>query len=445
MELHISAATRTTDARRVAFAVLRRTFEEGAYTDRAFQAQARRLDPRERALAMRLAYGAVQRRATLDHLIEECAGRAIAKLDPVVLAALRLGVYELCFTADAPHAAVNEAVELADGSRGQGLVNAVLRRVARDKAELLAALDESTPAGAAQAHSVPDWIVSGWWTQLGAGPTRALLARLNEPAEHSLRANTLVAGAAELARRLEVRARAPGDPPEAVVVLEPFDAHDSPLWREGAFMPQSRASMLAARALDPQPGERVLDMCAAPGAKTTQLAALMGGAGEIVALERNRARAQGLEATVRRMHTERCVRVVVADAGAYEAGAGFQRVLLDAPCSGLGTIHSRPDLRWRVSPEGVQALAAEQARLLSAAALATAPGGTLVYSTCTISAAENELQIGAFLDEQRQFKAIDLGARFPAWAHPRGGAELLALPHVQGSDGFFIAALRREG
>jgi 16S rRNA (cytosine967-C5)-methyltransferase len=444
MEPRIFAGTGATDARRVAFAVLRRTFEGDAYTDRAFQAEARGLDPRERALAMRLAYGAVQRRATLDHLIEQCAGRPIAKLDPVVRAALRLGVYELCFTADAAHAVVNEAVELAAGSRGQGLVNAVLRRVARDGGALIAALDDSTPAGAAQAHSVPEWIVSAWWEQLGAPATRALLARLNEPAENSLRANTLAGGAAELARRLDVRASVPGDPPEALVVLEPFDAHDSELWREGAFMPQSRAAMLAARALDPQPGERVLDMCAAPGAKTTQLAALMAGEGEIVALERNRARAQELEATVARMHSDRCVRIEVADAGAYAPAALFHRVLLDAPCSGLGTIHSRPDLRWRSSPESVQGLVAEQARLLSAAALATAPGGTLVYSTCTISAAENEHQIGAFLDEQRQFKAIDLEARFPAWSHPGGGGQLLALPHVQGSDGFFVAALRRE-
>jgi 16S rRNA (cytosine967-C5)-methyltransferase len=444
MEPRISAGTGATDARRVAFAVLRRTFEQDAYTDRAFQVEARGLDPRERALAMRLAYGAVQRRATLDYLIEQRAGRPIARLDPIVLAALRLGVYELCFTADAAHAAVNEAVELAAESRGQGLVNAVLRRVARDGSALIAALEDSTPAGAAQAHSVPEWIVSAWWEQLGAAATRALLARLNEPAEHSLRANTLVGDASELARRLELRASVPGDPPEALVVLEPFDAHDSALWREGAFMPQSRAAMLAAHALEPRPGERVLDMCAAPGAKTTQLAALMAGQGAIVALERNPARAQELEATVRRMHADRCVRVEVTDAGAYAPAALFHRVLLDAPCSGLGTIHSRPDLRWRGSPESVRALVVEQARLLSAAALATAPGGTLVYSTCTISAAENEHQIGAFLDEQRQFKAIDLEARFPAWSHPSGGGQLLALPHVQGSDGFFIAALRRD-
>jgi 16S rRNA (cytosine967-C5)-methyltransferase len=433
------------DARRVALEVLRRTFEQGAYSDRAFQGAARDLDRRDRALAMRLAYGAVQRRATLDHLIECCAERPVAKLDPLVRAALRLGAYELCFTQDAQHAAVNDSVELARESRGQALVNAVLRRLTRERTQLLAALDDRTPAGAATLHSVPRWIAEEWFESLGADSARALLARCNEPAEHALRANTLVTDAADLAARLDVRTTLPGDPPEAVIVREQFDAHGSPLWSGGQFMPQSRASMLSAHALDPQPGERVLDMCAAPGAKTTHIAALMRDRGAITAIERHKGRAATLQATITRMKVH-IADVEVADVGELQhKGPQFDRVLLDAPCSGLGTIHSRPDLRWRVSLDAVRALAGEQARLLSAAALATAPGGTLVYSTCTISAAENERQIGAFLGERHHFQAIDLEPRFPAWRHPRGGGQLLALPHVQGSDGFFVAALRREG
>jgi 16S rRNA (cytosine967-C5)-methyltransferase len=360
------------EARAVALAVLRRTFEQGAFTDRAFQAQARGLSPRDRALAMRLAYGAVQRRATLDYLIERCAQRPVGKLDPLVRAALRLGSYELCFTSDAPHAAVNDAVELAQGSRGQGLANAVLRRVAREKTQLLAGLDDRTPAGAATLHSVPLWIVEQWWELLGAEATRALLARCNEPAEHALRANAIVTDAAALASELGVAAIVPGDPPEAVVVLEPFDAHGSSLWRAGRFMPQSRASMLAARALDPQPGERVLDMCAAPGAKTTQIAALMHGEGEITAIERHKGRAEALKRTIARMHAPH-ITVEVADAIEWRTvGSRFDRVLLDAPCSGLGTIQSRPDLRWRASPDAMRALTAVQARLLSAGGRARA-------------------------------------------------------------------------
>jgi 16S rRNA (cytosine967-C5)-methyltransferase len=432
------------EARGVAFAVLRRTFEQGAFTDRAFQAAAADLPARERALAMRLAYGAVQRRATVDHLIERASGRPVAKLDPLARAALRLGAYELAFTSDAPHAAVNDAVSLAGPSRGKGLVNAVLRRIAREAAALLAELDDRTPQGAALLHSMPLWIVEEWWDDLGAGETRALLATVNEPAEHAVRANQLVGDAPALVEGLDVRALAPGDPPEAVILLEPFDVHGSRLWREGRLMPQSRASMLPARALDPQPGERVLDMCAAPGAKTSQIAALMGNAGSITALERNPGRAQGLERTLLRMHVS-IATVEVRDATMIgEAAGGYDRVLLDAPCSGLGTIRSRPDLRWRASRDRVQALAGEQARLLSAAARALTLGGTLVYSTCTVSRAENERQIQTFLDRHPQFESIDLTSRMPGWSAPRASPWLLALPHVQGSDGFFVAALRRE-
>ena len=140
-----------------------------------------------------------------------------------------------------------------------------------------------------------------------------------------------------------------------------------------------------------------------------------------------------------------CVTVEVGDAASPRSdGASFDRVLLDAPCSGLGTLQSHPDLRWRASPDSVGALAVEQARLLSAGASACAPGGTLVYSTCTISLAENERQIGAFLEANPSFRALDLQSRHPAWAHPLAPDLLLALPSVQGSDGFFVAALERE-
>ena len=208
-------------------------------------------------------------------------------------------------------------------------------------------------------------------------------------------------------------------------------------------MPQSRASMIVAHALDPQPGERVLDLCAAPGGKTTHLAALMGARGTITAVERHGGRARALERTAARMGAAN-VTVEVGDGASVRPGR-FDRVLLDAPCSGLGTLQSRPDLRWRASAERVRALAGEQARLLSAAGAACAPGGTLVYSTCTISPDENERQIGAFLDAHPQFRPVDLAPRFPAWAHPDASGQLLALAHVQGSDCFFIAALEREG
>jgi 16S rRNA (cytosine967-C5)-methyltransferase len=430
-------------ARIAAHEVLQRTFERGAFTDRAFIAAARELGARDRALAMHLAFGAVQRVRTLDHLIEQVTGRPMNALDAPTRAALRLGAQELCFSAGAAHAAVNDAVELAQRSGGHTLVNAVLRRIARERETLLGALGDGDAASASLAHSVPRWLAERWWGELGPAHARALLRRVNEPAESALRANTLRTDAAALAAALGVRAQAVADPPEAVIVLEPFDAHGSALFRAGMLMPQSRASMLVAHALDPRAGERVLDLCAAPGAKTTHLAALMGGRGPVTAVERHAGRARALERTAARMGAAN-VAVEIAD-GATPRGERFDRVLLDAPCSGLGTLQSRPDLRWRASPERLGALAAEQARLLSAAGAATAPGGTLVYSTCTVSPEENERQIGAFLDANPQFRPIDLHQRFPAWAHPSAPDVLLALPHVQGSDGFFVAALARDG
>ena len=318
-------------ARRCAYTVLRRVFERGAYADRALQAEASELDARDRALAMRLAYGAVQRRGTLDHLIARLAERPTGALDPPVLAALRLGLYELLYLGGSPdYAVVADAVELAktripSTRSGHGLVNAVLRRAAREgPGALLGALADDTPRQAAVKHSHPEWIARLWWEALGAEQARALMAADNEPGELALRANTLVTDAATLAGELPVRTHPDPGLPEALVLDEPFDVHGSPLWQRGAFLAQSRAAMLVSRALAPAPGERVLDLCAAPGGKSTHLAALMQGRGEVLAVERNPRRAGALARTARRMHAAN-VRVEVADAQLDAPGrAGFR-------------------------------------------------------------------------------------------------------------------------
>lgn len=435
-------------ARRCAYAVLRRCFEQGAYADRALQAEARDLDARDRSLAMRLAYGTVQRRATLDHMIASLAGRPVEQLDPPLSAALRLGLYELIYTGGAPdRAVVSDAVELAKGSArgGHGLVNAVLRRAAREGTDtLLAALREDTPEHAAVMHSHPEWIARLWWEQLGAEDARALLAADNEPGEIALRVNTLQASPEELASELGAPTHRDPDLPEALVLDGPFDLHGSPQWARGAIIAQSRAAMLVARALDPQAGERVLDLCAAPGGKSTHLAALMGGEGEVLAVERNRARAKELQETGRRLHAH-SVRVEVSDATRTRPqGELFDRVLVDPPCSGLGTLQARADLRWRVTPERVSEMVAIQAQILHTGARALRPGGVLVYSTCTISPAENERQVERFLEDNSDFTLDDLAPEHPRYAHPRSPGFLLTLPHRDSTAGFFIARMRRS-
>jgi len=392
------AIAQVSPARRAAYAVVRRVLTEGAWADRALHGEARDLDARDRAFAKQLAFGTVQRRLSLDHLIAE---RTEGRLEPGVRAALQLGLYQLLFLDRvAAHAAIAEAVELAKPSPGHRVVNAVLRRVQREGAELPS---DATPAGAAVRHSHPEWIVRLWWGLLGADEARALLAADNEPAELALRVNPLVAH--DLS---DIPGRTEG---HTIVVDGPFDALAHPGYAAGAFTPQSRASQLVAPLLDPRPGERVLDLCAAPGGKTTHLAALMGDEGEIVAVEKHPGRARALEVTARRMRAS-SVRVVVGDATAFRDADGFDRVLLDPPCSGLGTLRSHPDLRFRVTPRAVALLAAGQDALLAAARRALRPGGRLVYSVCTISPAEERL---AAADAVRTY------------------------PHKDGTDGFYIA------
>jgi 16S rRNA (cytosine967-C5)-methyltransferase len=385
-------------ARRAAHAVVLRTLADGAYADRALHGEARGLAARDRALAKQLAFGTVQRRLTLDWVIARHVDRA---LEPGVRAALQLGLFQLLFLDGvAAHAAIGEAVELAKPSPGHRLVNAVLRRVQREGAELP---PDDTPTGAAIHHSHPRWLVELWWGWLGPDDTRALLAADNEPAELALRVNTLVDF--DLG---DVPGRRDG---ETIVVDGAFDALAHPGYAAGAFTPQSRASQLVARTLAPRPGERVLDLCAAPGGKTTHLAALMEGTGDVVAVERHPGRARALTASCKRMRA-RNVSVVAADAKDFDGEHRFDRVLLDPPCSGLGTLRSHPDLRWRASPEGIERLVIEQDALVAAARRALAPGGTLVYSVCTLSPREERLQS---VDARR------------------------TLPHRDNTDGFYIA------
>jgi 16S rRNA (cytosine967-C5)-methyltransferase len=435
------------DARKVAFTVVRRVFEDGAYADRALPAEAdrARLDARDRAFATRLAYGTVQRRATLDHLLAGLADRPPDRLDPPVLAAARLGLFQLLYLDGVPdRAAVAESVDLVKATAGRGaagLVNAVLRRAARE--DLLGPLGDDTPAAAAVKHSMPEWIAQRWWDELGPDTARALMAASNEPAETALRANTLVTDRDALAAALSVATRTDPLVPEALVLEAPFDLRGSPEWEAGAAWPQSRAAMAVSRALMPRPGERVLDLCAAPGGKATHLAALAADRGDVVAVERHPGRARTLQATCTRLHAT-SVRVDLADAAEPRTDGPFDGVLVDPPCSGLGTLAAHPDLRWRVSPDGADELSALQGQILAAAAAATAPGGTLVYATCTISAQENERVVENLLRSTTDFDVDDLRDDFPAWHHATEERFLMTLPSRDRTAGFFVARLRRR-
>jgi 16S rRNA (cytosine967-C5)-methyltransferase len=451
-------------ARALAFETIRETFEADAYTERAFRAGAERhrVEGRERAQAQRLAYGAVQRRGTTDAAIERLAGRSTRRLDPPVLAALRLGLYELLFADGTPdHAAVDQAVELVKGAgaaHASGLVNAVLRRAARERGELTAALldDDSSAAAAAVAHSAPAWLAEMWWRELGPESARALLAACNQPAEVAMRANQLTTTRdAELAALLEagVEARAaaaawPLAAPESIVIEGRTGEAVPTAVAAGALTPQSRGSAAVVEVLDPREGEHVLDLCAGPGIKTGQIAARMGDRGELISVELDPSRAAEVAAQARRLGL-RSVTVIEADAAAAEMAPGFDRVLLDAPCSDLGALASRPDARWRKTPKAIERMADVQDRALRGAAKVLRPGGTLVYATCTVSRRENEDRVAALLaaaadGEVPPLELEDLGAAAPELASAVEPRCLQLRPDRDRTTGFFISRLKRH-
>lgn len=397
-------------ARRLAFETIRATFEREAHTELAFRqaADEAKLDGRERAQAQRLSYGAVQRRGTIDAALERLVDRPLRDIDPPVLAGLRLGVYELLFADGTPdHAAVDQAVELAKragAAHASGFVNAVLRRVGREREALAEALlsDDSTPESAAVKHSAPLWLAQMWWRELGPDDARALLAACNEPQESAFRVNTLRTDVESVIGRLGdagVTARPasskwPLGAAEMIVVEGQTGGLVPELIAAGELTPQSRGSAAVVEVLDPQPGEHILDLCAGPGIKTGQIAARMGDRGEVISVESDPERAAEVAAQATRLGL-RSVTVIEADATEAGMAPGFDRVLLDAPCSDLGALASRPDARWRKSPATIDRLVGVQAELLQRGLEALRPGGTLVYSTCTISKRENEDAIDA--------------------------------------------------
>ena len=391
----------------------------------------------------------MQRRGTSDHFIASLARRDPAGLDGAVLASLRLGLFEILFSESADHAAVDGAVELAKsgmrhgGSRraagASGLVNAVLRRAATERVGLAGSLGDETVGDAAVAHSVPVWLAEMWWDELGAESARSLLRSLNEPPETAMRVNTLRATPDALRAELEAAGEPlapPGDgglldPPESLRWEGPLGEAALGALGDGRMFAQSRGAQAVVGVLDPRPGERVLDLCAGPGVKTTAIAARMGDEGEVVAVEQDPRRARQVSELAERAGAD-SIRVIVADASAPIDGRpgcqGYDRVLVDPPCSDLGTLASRPDARWRKDPATVERLMGVQGEILNAGIATLRHGGTLVYSTCTISERENEEVVAAALTSNPGLESV---------------RRLVTRPDRDRTDGFFITEVRK--
>lgn len=441
-------------AREAAARALRRVRVSGARLDDSLAGlpELDGLEARDRGLANELVIGTVKRRASLDAVLGSFTKAPLRDADPDVRDILRVAAFQLLFLDRVPaYAVVDEAVALAvrKGKGAAGFTNAVLRKVAAQGRARLESLGEGDSDRAWGVRlSYPPWLIKRVRLDLGDEAASVLLTAADLAPERCLRVNA-PAGDLQAARE---SLNAAGFTtvgvdglPQALLYEGPPLESSAP-FLEGLVTPQSRGSQIAgvvAAAGARVPGPAFVDLCAAPGGKTSQLAALLPGAA-ITAVEADGARAEVLRRNLRRLRVSD-VDVVVHDALALPRAydGGFDAALLDAPCSGLGTLASRPDLRWRRRAADIGRLAELQSRLLAKAAVTVRPGGALTYAVCTVTRAET-LDVVEGLLRSGGWSADDLSVEWPGLVHPEAGGSLLVVPPRDGSTAFFIARLRRD-
>ena len=411
-------------------------------------------DERDRALAADIVTGTLRWQRNVDHLIEHFARRPLDKLDTDVATILRLSLYQLLHLDRVPAAAVvDDAVDLTRGARKQsatGFVNAVLRSVLRERHRLPLPPRPDDPSDRPRAvdylgvtHSHPEWLVRRWLDRYGFAATERWVRFNNMPAPLTLRANRLRTdrdGVGAVLAKEGISAEPTSYAPDGLIVTE-GNPMRSP--RDGTFFVQDEASQIVTHAVGARPGERVLDLCASPGGKTTAMAADMRDSGVLIACDVRERRLALLRDTVRASGAVHVRIVQVAPDGPLPFSGPFDRILIDAPCSGLGTVRRDPDIRWRRAETELQALADEQVRLLQRVADLLRPGGRLVYATCSSEPEENEQVVDRFLREQPAFAAVSLRGESPVLdplLDERG--MLRTLPFAHGLEAFFAAALR---
>jgi 16S rRNA (cytosine967-C5)-methyltransferase len=404
------------------------------------------VSPKERRLAYELVLGVLRWQRQLDYFIEKYARRAVESLDLRVVIALRLGLYQVRFLERVPdHAAVDTSVELvrtSGAARAARLVNAVLRRATRSREDRPGAdiRDELERLSVELSH--PRWLVEKWIADFGRSEAEDLMRANNVSPPVVLRINALKASEKEVLAALEregVEVEPCALAPGAYRVKAGTLAMTSPVVGRGQIYLQDEGSQLVAHLVSPQPGMRVLDVCAAPGSKTMHLAALMNNCGMIVAGDIRLQRLRALCRVKERLGAE-IVSAVALDGTVrlpFLSTTRFDRVLLDAPCSGTGTLRRNPEIKWRLQQGHLARLSQKQRALLQEAARWVAPEGLLIYSTCSLEREENEDVIGPFLTDHADFQLVPAGIT----GGERGWVRLF--PHRQATDGFFVAVMKK--
>ncbi|MEN6564741.1 MAG: 16S rRNA (cytosine(967)-C(5))-methyltransferase RsmB [Veillonellales bacterium] len=440
-----------TEAREAALKIINDVHTNGAYANitLAKTLTKHEFSEQDRRFITELVYGTIKTGETLDWIIGHFSQRSLTKIPPIILDILRMGIYQMFFLTKVPDsAACNQAVQLTKKYGHAGtvkFVNAVLRNAGRTRGKIVyPERDKDAAAFLALKYFHPKWLIARWLKRFGFDATEALCQANNTTPPLSLRTNTLKIQRSELLEVLgqeKVICQPSVWTPEGIICREYPSLTTLKSLQAGLFQVQDESSMLVAHVLDPQPGDFIIDACSAPGGKSTHMAALMNNTGRILSLDIHEHKLLLIQENAKRLGIN-IIETFAADSSLLAKNYAFQadRVLVDAPCSGLGVIRRKPDSRWRKTESMLTELPKLQTAILASAAECVKPGGVLVYSTCTIEPEENDQVIQAFLHNQKNFQLDSVGSYLPV---PAEVDTLQLLPHIHQVDGFYIARMIR--
>lgn len=430
---------------------------QGAYSNIALKKFLKETDYKvvDRGFITELVYGIIKNKTRLDYIIGKFSSVKINKMSPWILNILRLGVYQILFLERIPDsAACNESVKLSKKyghMASSKFVNAVLRNVGRQKDTIAFPDKKQKPIEYLEVtYSHPRWMIEQWIKKYGFDFTEGLCKANNEVADLTVRANTLKTTPEELASHLtqeDIQVEKGKYIAEALLLRHVGNIEGIDAFKSGLFQVQDESSMLVSKVLDPQPGETIIDVCCAPGGKTTHIAQLMKNTGCIYGWDIHPHKIELVRTAAQRLGIE-ILQLEARDATAANDALlnKADRVLVDAPCTGMGIIRRKPDIKWNKANEDLKSITEIQRKIIDTASKYVKPGGTLVYSTCTIQDEENINLVKAFLEEHSDFELVSIEGTVPTGLQKDTVSQgyLQLYPNVDGTDGFFISKLKRK-